>query len=58
VELLGEQRDFVKKNIHNISERAKLFEEMVYSDALELLKAGEKDKARERIKKCISSWWG
>ena len=58
VELLGEQRDFVKKNIHNICERGKLFEEMVYSDALELLKIGEKDKARERIKKCISSWWG
>lgn len=54
VEILGEQRQIILDQVENISERKRIFEAMVYSDILDLLKMGEKDKARERIKQCMS----
>jgi precorrin-2 dehydrogenase/sirohydrochlorin ferrochelatase len=54
VELLGEQRLIVQNEIADIRDRKKIYEAMVYSDILDLLKVGEKEKARERIKQCMS----
>jgi precorrin-2 dehydrogenase/sirohydrochlorin ferrochelatase len=54
VELLGEQRTAVQNCIEDIRERRAVFEALVNSDILELLKAGEKEKARERVQQCMS----
>ncbi len=56
VDMLGEQRELVKGHIKDIEIRKKIFEELVYSDILDLLKVGEKEKAREKVKKCMSYW--
>lgn len=53
-EILGEQREIVLNGVKDIRDRKNLFEALVYSDILELLKAGEKEKARERIEQCMS----
>jgi len=56
VDILGEKREYIKKNVPNLQTRKKIFEAMVYSDVLDLLKMGEKEKARERIEQCMSFW--
>lgn len=56
VDILGEAREEIKKTIPDIEKRKKIFEAMVYSDILDLIKTGERDKVRERIEQCISSW--
>ncbi len=56
VEILGELRTQIKKGVLDIEMRRKIFENLVNSDILSLLKAGEKEKARERIEQCMSSW--
>lgn len=56
VEMLGEVREEVKRAYpEDIDKRREIFKSLVYSDILELLLAGEKDEAKERIKACISS---
>jgi precorrin-2 dehydrogenase/sirohydrochlorin ferrochelatase len=54
VEILGRLRGDIKKSNLDINERQKLFETLVYSDILELLKEGRKDKIEERIVQCMS----
>jgi precorrin-2 dehydrogenase/sirohydrochlorin ferrochelatase len=56
VDILGEAREEIKKTIPDIEKRKRIFEAMVYSDILDLIKTGERDKVRERIEQCISSW--
>lgn len=56
VDMLGEQRELIKDHIEDIEIRKKIFEELVYSDILDLLKAGEKERAREKVKRCMSYW--
>jgi len=56
VEIMGEIREEIKEKVPDITVRKKIFESLVYSEVLDLLKAGEKDKARERIEACMSSW--
>lgn len=56
VDLLGEQRDIIKAKITDINVRQEVFRSLVYSDILELLEAGEEEKARERIRECMSFW--
>lgn len=58
VDLLGESRDYIKENIPDINIRKKIFEELVKSDILDLLKMGEREQARGRIEECISLWQG
>jgi precorrin-2 dehydrogenase/sirohydrochlorin ferrochelatase len=58
VDMIGEQRDLVKDRIEDIETRKKIFEELIYSDILELLQAGEKDKAKEKVARCMSYWLG
>lgn len=56
VEIMGEIREEIKEKVPDITLRKKIFKSLVYSEVLDLLKAGEKDKARERIEACMSSW--
>ncbi len=56
VDILGEQRELIKNHIKDIEMRKKIFEDLVYSDILDLLKAGEKERAREKVEKCMSYW--
>ncbi|MEA1961051.1 MAG: bifunctional precorrin-2 dehydrogenase/sirohydrochlorin ferrochelatase [Bacillota bacterium] len=56
VELLGEVRETIKYSGLDIEERKKLFYRLVDSDISDLIKQGDKQKAEERIKQCISSW--
>lgn len=55
VEILGDLRYIIKGSRLDGEERKKIFEELVNSDLLELVKAGEKDKIEELINICISS---
>ncbi|NLO20886.1 MAG: bifunctional precorrin-2 dehydrogenase/sirohydrochlorin ferrochelatase [Syntrophomonadaceae bacterium] len=55
-DILGEQRELIKERIEDIEVRKQIFEELVYSDVLDLLKAGEKEKAREKVTQCMSYW--
>ncbi|KUG04700.1 siroheme synthase / precorrin-2 oxidase [hydrocarbon metagenome] len=56
VDIMGEQRELIKDKVKDIEIRKKIFEELVYSDILDLLKAGEKEKAKEKVKRCMSYW--
>src|SRR5690606_17528151 len=56
VDLLGEYREIIKNNVPDINVRRKIFAALVNSDILDLLKAGERLLARERVEQCISSW--
>lgn len=56
VAMMGEIREEIKENVPDIEQRKEIFKSLVYSDILDLLKAGEKEKARERIRACMSSW--
>lgn len=55
VEILGAQREYIKENIADIEERKALFEKLVYSDILDLLKAGEEETAREKVQYVCST---
>jgi len=56
VDLLGEYREWLKENVRSIEDRKMLWERIIYSDIFDLFMVGEKEKARERINKCMSSW--
>lgn len=56
VDLLGEQRDIIKQRIPDIGTRQQIYRDLVNSDALGLLETGEEERARERIRECISFW--
>lgn len=56
VDLLGEQREIIKARIEDIDTRQEIYKTLVDSDVLDLLIAGEEEKARERIRECMSFW--
>lgn len=56
VDMLGDIREEIKEKVPDISMRKEVFASLVYSEILDLLQAGEKEKARERIEACMSSW--
>jgi len=56
VDFLGEQREYIKQAVTDIAERKKVFKALVDSDILDLLKAGERERAKERMEQCMSSW--
>jgi precorrin-2 dehydrogenase/sirohydrochlorin ferrochelatase len=56
VDFLGELREPVKQAVSDITERKKIFAALADSDILDLLKAGEKERAKERMEQCMSSW--
>lgn len=55
LELLGRQRDTIKSTVPDIERREAIFRSLVDSDILDLLKAGRREEAQERIRQCISS---
>jgi precorrin-2 dehydrogenase/sirohydrochlorin ferrochelatase len=55
VEILGSLRDEIKNSNLALPEKKNLFEALVYSDMLDLLKKGKKEQIEERIKECMSS---
>ncbi len=54
VEILGQLRDKIKKSNLDIAQRQKVFNDLVYSDILDLLKQGRKQEIEERISECMS----
>jgi precorrin-2 dehydrogenase/sirohydrochlorin ferrochelatase len=56
VDFLGEQREPIKQAVNDIEKRKKIFEALVDSNILDLLKAGERERAKERMEQCMSSW--
>jgi len=58
LEILGEQREKLKKEVPDREKRKKIFEALVYSDILELLRAGKPEQVKEQIDQCLSSLQG
>jgi precorrin-2 dehydrogenase/sirohydrochlorin ferrochelatase len=58
VEMMGVVREEIKLSNLKIEERKELFQFLLNSDILDLLRCGQKQKAEERMKECISSWLG
>lgn len=56
VDILGEQRDYIKQVIPDIETRKKVFQALVDSDILDLLKMGDEKRIKERMEECMSSW--
>ncbi|MGS0764140.1 precorrin-2 dehydrogenase/sirohydrochlorin ferrochelatase family protein [Syntrophomonas curvata] len=56
VDILGEQRDYIKQVIPDIETRKKVFQALVDSDILDLLKLGDGERVKERMEECMSSW--
>lgn len=56
VEMLGEKRDYIKNTIPDIDKRRQLFETLVTPEILALVEAGDIEKVRERVEKCMFSW--
>jgi precorrin-2 dehydrogenase / sirohydrochlorin ferrochelatase len=54
VDILGALRNRVKKLDLGIEERKRIFDALVYSDMLDLLIEGGRDKVEERIEQCMS----
>jgi precorrin-2 dehydrogenase/sirohydrochlorin ferrochelatase len=56
VDILGEQREYIKQAIPDIEMRKKVFQALVDSDILDLLKSGDGERVKERMEECMSSW--
>lgn len=56
VDLLGEVRVYLQSHVPDINKRKQIIESLVYSDILNLIQVGEKDKAKEKIRQCMSFW--
>lgn len=56
IDILGDLRETIKKKIPNIDDRKAIFERLVDSDILDLLKTGDRIKVEERVAECMSSW--
>ncbi len=55
LDILGEKRRQIKESVPDRTQRSRIFEALVYSDLLELLKEGKQEKVKKRIEQCISS---
>ncbi|HZJ85465.1 MAG TPA: bifunctional precorrin-2 dehydrogenase/sirohydrochlorin ferrochelatase [Syntrophomonadaceae bacterium] len=56
LDLLGESREYIKENFADINIRRQIYEDLIESDILDLLKGKDGQKARERVWECISLW--
>lgn len=56
VDLLGEVRSCLQDQVPDIKRRKQILESLVYSDILDLIQVGDKDKAKEKIRQCMSFW--
>jgi len=55
LELMGELREQIIKEVPDKGERRKIFECLVNSDILELVEKGERELVKEKIAQCLSS---
>ena len=55
LELLGQQRELIKKTVPDRARREAIFRSLVESDIFDLIVAGKQDEAQERIRTCILS---
>ena len=55
LELLGQQRELIKKTVPDRARREAIFRALVDSDIFNLIVAGKQDEAQERIRTCILS---
>ncbi len=53
IKLLGECRELVLPKIPDIKKRRQIFQELVDSDLIELIKQGNRDKIRQRVEEII-----
>ncbi len=58
VDMMGAVREKIRNSDLSIEERKSLLYELMDSDILDLVRQGDKQKAEERIRTCISSWQG
>ena len=56
VEILGEARILAKQNIRKEALRKEFLTNLLETDLLDLLRAGKKEDARERVNKCLLSY--
>lgn len=56
VDLLGEVRTYLHSQVPDINIRKQIIESIVYSDILNLIQVGEKDRVKEKIRQCMSFW--
>ncbi len=56
LDLLGESREYIKENFPDINIRRQIYKDLVESDILDLLRGNNGQKARERVRECISLW--
>lgn len=57
LDLLGEIRHHVIKNVPGEDRRRDIYYRLVYSDIIELLRDGQQDKVKERITHVLGSGW-
>ncbi len=57
-EMLGEVREELRRKFPSAAKRRAVLRRIVNSEALDLLREGRRDEARERIARCISSQLG
>lgn len=55
VDILGEIREIVKREVDDINKREEVFRQLVNEEILAWLRMGELEKVREKVEKCMSS---
>ena len=53
--ILGEQREYIKKEVPDITRRNKIIEQIIYSDIFTQFKSCKTEQIKEFIEQCISS---
>ncbi len=57
LELMGHVRDYIIRNVPEEDRRRDVFHELVYSDILDLLRDGQREKVKERINHVLGGGW-
>ena len=56
VELMGRIRQQVMENVSDREKRRRIFECLIDSNILELIREGKRESIKEQIDRCMSSW--
>jgi len=56
LEILGDCRQEILRQITDESQRRRIFEKLVDSDLLELIRDKQTEQVKERVSQCLSSW--
>lgn len=57
LELIGNLREYIIRNVPEQEKRRDIFYRLVYSDIIDLLRDGQHDKVKERINHVLGSGW-